>query len=117
MHRLHRDHGAAANVRLVTTEVDALAVADGSLDAAVSTMTFHEFCTPEGLAEIARALKPGGRFANVDWSAEGRGEDGPGMEDRQSAASAADLAREAGFEVLRAEERVETFVLLARAPG
>ncbi|MDZ7702591.1 MAG: class I SAM-dependent methyltransferase [Halobacteriales archaeon] len=117
MHRLHREHGLGANVRLVTTEVDCLALADDSLDAAVSTMTFHEFCTPEGLAEIARVLRPGGRFANVDWSAEGPGEDGPSREDRQTAASAAELAREAGFEVERAEERVETFVLLARAPS
>ncbi len=116
MHRLHREHGQRANVRLATSEVDLLAVADGALDAAYSTMTYHEFCTPEGLVEIARAIKPGGRFANVDWSAEGHGEDGPGMEDRQSAESAAELAREAGFEVLLAEERVETFVLLAQAP-
>lgn len=117
MHRLHRDHGLADNVRLVTTEVDALALADDSLDAALSTMTFHEFCTPEGLAEVARVLRPGGRFANVDWSAEGTGEDGPSLGDRQSAASAADLVRTAGFEVERAAERVETFVLVARAPG
>ena len=115
MHALHREHGLHAGVRLATAEVGRLPVADGALDAAVSTMTFHEFCTPDGLAEIARALKPGGRFANVDWSAAGNGEDGPSMADRQTAETAAELVREAGFTVVRAEERVETFVLLAEA--
>lgn len=116
MHRLHRDHGIAGNVQLVTSDVDFLALADDSLDAAVSTMTFHEVCTPDGLAQVARAVRPGGRFASVDWSAEGNGEEGPPLGDRQSAASAAELAREAEFVVDRAVERVETFVLLARAP-
>lgn len=114
MHRLHRDHGLDDDVRLVTADIDHLPAADDSLDAAVSTTTFHEFCTPEGLAEIERVLRPDGRFVNVDWSAEGTGEDGPSMADRQSAASAAELVREAGFDVERAEERVETFVLVAR---
>ncbi|MFB6353036.1 MAG: class I SAM-dependent methyltransferase [Halobacteriales archaeon] len=117
MHDHHRRHGQPANVRLVTGEVDALPFADDSLDVAVSTMTFHELCTPRGLAEVARVLRPGGRFASVDWSAEGEGNDGPGMADRQSAASAAALLREAGFTIERAEERPETFVVLAMAPG
>lgn len=116
MHVLHREHGQFGNVDLATAEVDALPLADDSVDVAVSTMTFHEFCTPTGIAEVARVLRPGGRFANVDWSAEGAGEDGPGMADRQSAESAAALVREAGLEVIRAEERPETFVLVATAP-
>lgn len=116
MHGIHRQHGQIGNVELATAEVDAIPLATDAVDAAVSTMTFHEFCTPEGLEEIARVIRPGGRFANVDWSAEGAGEDGPGMADRQSAASAAALVREAGFAVERAEERPETFVLLARVP-
>lgn len=116
MHRLHQDQGVPTNVRLVTAGVDAIGLADDTLDAAFSTMTFHEFCTPESLAEVARVLRPHGQFANVDWSAEGTGEAGPSLSDRQTAASAADLIRDAGFVVERAEERVETFVLLARAP-
>jgi ubiquinone/menaquinone biosynthesis C-methylase UbiE len=116
MHARHRREGQHGNVRLVTAEVDALPLAVDSVDAAVSTMTFHEFCTPTGLAEVARVLRPGGRFANVDWSAEGAGEDGPSMADRQSADSAAALVRDAGFAMERAEERPETFVLVATAP-
>lgn len=117
MHEHHRRHGWLDNVRLMTGEVDALPLADDTVDAAVSTMTFHEFCTPAGLDEIGRVLKSGGRFASVDWSAEGAGADGPSMDDRQSAASAASLVRAAGFTVERAEERPETFAMLARVPG
>lgn len=115
MHDLQRERGVPENVSLVTAEVDALPLADDSIDVAFSTMTFHEFCTSTGLAEVARVLRSGGRFVTVDWSAEGDGADGPPMGDRQSAASAATLVREVGLEVARAEERPETFVLLARA--
>lgn len=114
MHDRHRDQGVAGNVRLATADVDALPIADGRLDVAVSTMTFHELCTPTGLAEVNRVLRPGGRFVNVDWSAEGEGVEGPPMAERQSADSASALVRAAGFEVERAEERPETFVLVAR---
>lgn len=116
MHRHHRQRGVAPNVRLLTAEVEALPLGDDRLDAAVSTTTFHEFCTPRGLSEVARVLRPGSRFVNVDWSAEGTGEDGPPRAERQSARTAAELVREAGFEVERAAERPETFVLVARAP-
>lgn len=117
MHQLHHDHGVAVDVRLVTAEIDAIPLADDSLDVAVSVMTFHELCTEVALAEVARVLRPGGRFVNVDWSAEGSGEDGTPMEDRQSAESAATLVEAAGLIVERAAERLETFVLVARAPG
>lgn len=116
MHDLHVGHGVPANVRLVTADVDALPLADSSLDAAVSTMTFHEFCTPTGLEEVARVLRAGARFVSVDWSAAGEGEAGPSKDDLQSAASASALVEKAGFAVERAEERPETFVLVAVAP-
>lgn len=117
MHDLHRRHGQAENVRLVTADVDAVPLASDSVDVAYSTMTFHEFCTPAGLDEVARVLRPGGRFVNVDWTAEGEGAEGPPLAERQSAASAAALVRDAGLEVERAADRPETFVLVALAPG
>lgn len=117
MHELHREHGRLDDVRLVTGDVDALPLADGSVDVAYSTMTFHEFCTPGGLEEVARVLRPGGTFASVDWTAEGEGVDGPPTAERQSAGPAADLTRDAGFAVERAEDRIETFVLVCRAPA
>lgn len=116
MHERHRDHGVPANVPLLTADVDALPFPADSLDVAFTTMTFHELCTPAGLGEVARVLRPGGRFVSVDWSADGEGADGPPRAERQSAASAAELVREAGFAVERTEERPETFVLVAVAP-
>jgi len=116
MHDEHRRYGVADNVRLVTAEVDVLPLADESVDVAYSTMTFHEFCTPTGLAEVTRALRPGGRFIAVDWSAAGSGDDGPPTGERQSAASATDLLETAGLAVETTVERPETFVLVARKP-
>lgn len=114
MHELHRDHGLAANVSLLTGDVDALPFADDSLDVVVTTMTFHEICTPEGLEEVARVLQAGGRLVSVDWSADGEGEAGPPREERESADSATALLERAGLVVERAEERPETFVVVAR---
>lgn len=116
MHDRHREHGVPATVSLVTGEVDALPFADGCLDVAYATMTFHEICTPRGLEEVARVLRPGGRLVSVDWSAVGEGAAGPPKDDLQSATSAAALVEDAGLVVDRAEERPETFVLVARAP-
>ena len=116
MHDRHRAEGVAEDVALVVGDVDALPFADDGLDAAVATMTFHEICTPAGLEEVARVLRPGGRLASVDWSAAGEGEAGPPKDDLQTAASAAALVEDAGLVVERAEERPETFVLVAAAP-
>lgn len=116
MHDLHRGEGVPANVTLVVGEVEALPLADGSLEVALATMTFHEICTPTGLEEISRVLRPNGRLVSVDWSAVGEGEAGPPKDDLQSAESATTLVEDAGLVVERAEERPETFVLVARAP-
>ena len=42
-----------------------------SIDAAFSTMTYHEFASDDALAEIDRVLAPEGRLVIVDWSATG----------------------------------------------
>jgi len=113
MHDLFRDKGVPGNVSLLSADADDLPVREGALDGAFATMTFHEIATERALAELARAIAPGGRFAAVDWSAAGVGEAGPPVGDRQSAASAADMLEAAGFTVERAGERPETFALVA----
>lgn len=115
MHELHREHGQASNVSLLTGDVDALPFADDSADVVVTTMTFHEVCTPAGLEEVARVLRSGGRLVSVDWSADGEEEAGPPREERESADSATALVERAGLLVERTEERPETFVLVARS--
>ncbi|WP_255196022.1 class I SAM-dependent methyltransferase [Halorarius litoreus] len=113
MHDHYRAKGVPANVELVTAEAGDLPLDDGAVDAVVSTFTYHEFASPDALAELRRVLRPDGRVGIADWSANGRGETGPPTTERFAAADAATTFEEAGFTVTRVEERRETFVLSA----
>jgi len=116
MHDRYREKGVPGNVRLVTADVNDLPFDDGDLDAAFSTMTFHEFGSAEALSELARTLSPGGRLVTVDWSAAGAGEDGPPRAERFDLGDAASRLADADFRVCRGEERRETFLCVAVAP-
>ncbi|MBZ6496866.1 class I SAM-dependent methyltransferase [Natrinema longum] len=113
MHEYYREKGVPENVDLVTSDVSDLPFADGDVDAAFSTMTYHEFASDEAIAEIRRSLAPSGRLVIVDWAATGTGEAGPPVEERYSADEAADALREAGFEIEHEAVRPETFLLIA----
>jgi ubiquinone/menaquinone biosynthesis C-methylase UbiE len=113
MHGLYREKGLPATVETVTAEVGDLPFADDALDAAFSTMTYHEFATTESLAELARVVRPGGRVVTVDWAADGDGESGPPREERYALQDAVAGFSEAGFRVARAESRHETFACVA----
>jgi ubiquinone/menaquinone biosynthesis C-methylase UbiE len=120
MHDIYREQGVPASVDLVTAEVEALPFADGALDAAFSTMTFHEFATDEALAELARVVRPGGRVVTVDWSADGDGADGPTTDERYDLGHAVSAFADAGFATTHAVARRETFVSVVRrepSPG
>jgi ubiquinone/menaquinone biosynthesis C-methylase UbiE len=112
----HREEGLAGNVHLVTGVADALPFAADALDAAYSTMTFHEYATEAALAELARVLRPGGRLVTVDWSRTGPGDAGPPRDERFGLGRAVELQTDAGLVVERAADRVETFVSVSRAP-
>ena len=114
MHDRYREKGVPENVGLVTAEVEDLPIPDDTLDAAFSTMTYHEFATPAALAELRRVLGPDGRLVTVDWAAEGAGESGPSREERFALDEAVEHHRDADFAVERAEARPETFLLVAR---
>ncbi|WP_435551476.1 class I SAM-dependent methyltransferase [Natrinema sp. CGMCC1.2065] len=113
MHEYYREKGVPENVDLVTSDVSDLPFDDGDVDAAFSTMTYHEFASDEAIAEIRRSLAPNGRLVIVDWAATGTGEAGPPVEERYSADEAADALREAGFEIEHGAVRPETFLLIA----
>jgi SAM-dependent methyltransferase len=132
MHELYREKGVPENVELVTADIGTLPFGDGKLDAAFSTMTFHEFAGSgdggdaeesdgtvgsEDLAgaerEVARVLRDGGRFVVADWTANGDGESGPPVAERYDREEAVELLENAGFDVPRADERPETFLLVA----
>jgi ubiquinone/menaquinone biosynthesis C-methylase UbiE len=116
MHDRYREKGLPANVETITSDVEGLPLETDRLDAAFSTMTYHEFASPEAIEQVARALRPKGRFVIADWSAEGDGDAGPPADERYAAADAIAALREAGFEIDRETTRRETFLLVARAP-
>jgi ubiquinone/menaquinone biosynthesis C-methylase UbiE len=114
MHERYREKGVPESVELVTAEVADLPLDDDSLDAAFSTMTYHEFASEAAAAELARVIRPGGRLLTVDWSRHGEGESGPPRDERYDLGHAASLLSDAGFTVSGAESRRETFRCVAR---
>ncbi len=116
MHELYREKGVPENVELVESDVADLPLGAGELDAAVSTMTFHEFADADAIGEIARVVRTGGRLAVFDWSADGNGASGPPVDERYGATEAVAMLEAAGFEVVHETTRTETFVIVARAP-
>jgi ubiquinone/menaquinone biosynthesis C-methylase UbiE len=114
MHDHYREKGLPANVELVEADAADLPFGADTLDAAFSTMTFHEFANADALAEVGRVLRPGGRLITVDWDRDGAGEAGPPRDETYSLDDAIALQTDAGFVVERAERRPETFVAVAR---
>ncbi|WP_396612623.1 class I SAM-dependent methyltransferase [Haloferax sp. S1W] len=114
MHDFYRENGAPENVAFVTADIASLPFDDDALDAAFSTMTYHEFATDEALAELARVVKPGGRVVTVDWTATGEGHAGPPTDERFALGDAVADFEAAGFTVTHGATRHETFVCTAR---
>ncbi|KAB1188432.1 MULTISPECIES: class I SAM-dependent methyltransferase [Haloferax] len=114
MHDFYRENGAPSNVEFVTADVASLPFDEDHLDAAFSTMTYHEFATDESMAELARVVRPGGTVVVVDWSTTGEGEAGPPTDERFGLADAIDAFESVGFTVTHGETRHETFVCVAR---
>jgi ubiquinone/menaquinone biosynthesis C-methylase UbiE len=117
MHDLYREKDVPESVSFVTAEVADLPFGDDALDAAFSTMTYHEFAGEAALTELARVLRPGGRLGIGDWTSAGEGAAGPPLEERFDAATAREQLEAVGFDVMRTEDRRETFVLAARLEG
>lgn len=113
MHEYYEEKGVPQNVELVTTGVEDLPFETNSIDTAFSTMTFHEFMSDDALAEIHRVLAPTGRIVIGDWTATGTGENGPPLDERYTADTAADALRDHGFDVEHQFSRPETFLLVA----
>ena len=116
MHEYYREKGLPESVELVTSGIEELPVDDAALDAAFSTMTYHEFAGDDALAALARVIRPGGRLVVFDWAADGEGDSGPPLAERYSASEAAAALVEAGFEIETEQSRVETFCVIAVRP-
>jgi len=113
MHEFYREKGVPDNVSLVTARVADLPFATDAIDAAFSTMTYHEFASDAAVREVSRVLAPGAQLAIVDWAATGSGEAGPPLDERFSAEAAVDILRDAGFTMRHTAVRPETFLLVA----
>ncbi|MEF8800503.1 MAG: class I SAM-dependent methyltransferase [Halolamina sp.] len=113
MHEQYREKGVPENVDLVTTDVADLPFDDNALDAAFSTMTYHEFASEESLGELARVIHPGGRLVVADWAASGEGESGPPADERYGLGDAVTALEEVGFTVEFEAIRTETFLVTA----
>lgn len=113
MHDYHREVGVLENVELVAANVGSLPFATDDLDGAFSTMTHHEYATDKAMAELARALRPGGHLVTVDWSATGAGENGPSIDERFAPDEVTNQLESAGFTVNRVHERPETLAVVA----
>lgn len=115
MHEYYRQKGLPENVELVTSGIETLPFDTGRLDAAFSTMTYHEFATETALTEIRRVLGDAGRLVVVDWAATGSGEAGPPLDERFSATEAAEALRDSGFRIEHEASRPETFLLVGQS--
>jgi ubiquinone/menaquinone biosynthesis C-methylase UbiE len=113
MGKYYREKGLPEAVETVTAAIADLPFEEGAIDAAFSTMTYHEFAARDALAELARVLRPGGRVGVVDWTAEGTGEEGPPLEERFDLDRAVSDLEALGFEITGASARRETFTLAA----
>lgn len=114
MHEFYREKGAPDSVEFVTADVSSLPFEDDELDAAFSTMVYHEYATEAAFDELARVVRPGGRVVTVDWSKTGTGEDGPPTDERFGLGDAVSAFETHGFDVTEATNRRETFVCVAR---
>jgi ubiquinone/menaquinone biosynthesis C-methylase UbiE len=113
MHDHFIENGVPDAVDLLTAEVADLPFDAATLDAAYSTMTYHEFVSEDAVAELSRTIADGGRLVIVDWSANGEGAAGPPLEARYSLDDARSTLENSGFAVVDGEERPETFRLVA----
>ncbi|WP_436934784.1 class I SAM-dependent methyltransferase [Halovenus marina] len=112
MHEYYRAKGLPESVELVTSGVEELPFETDQLDAAFSTMTYHEFASDEAIAEVNRVLAPGSRLVIADWAATGEGESGPPLSERYTAEDAVEMLRSHGFSIGHEAVRPETFFLV-----
>ena len=113
MHRQYRERGVPENVSLLTADGGSIPLKSDSVDATVSTMTYHEAASEKSLTALYRVMSPDGIVVVVDWSRAGNGDSGPPRDERYDAATAAQAFTDAGFTVEHATERSETFQLVA----
>lgn len=93
--------------------IEHLPIRDGTIDIAYSTMTFHEYASRTAHERVRDVLGPAGRLVTIDWTSEGTGADGPSLDERFTLGEAVSQLQDAGYHVSRAENRTESFLIVA----
>ena len=105
-------------VAVEMTDPHTLPVADRTLDAALMVSLYHELDDrPRFLAELGRALRPGGLLAVADWRPEGTADHGPRPQHRVPVDVVLRELASAGFEHLETHQVYQDhWVVTGRAP-
>ncbi|MDP9050862.1 MAG: class I SAM-dependent methyltransferase [Acidobacteriota bacterium] len=93
------DDAAILNVELIHAEAGNTTLPTGSCDLFFAANVWHEFDDCDAvLREAARALKPGGLIAILDWQTDAPPEPGPPLNHRLHSSTAVDALRFGGFQ-------------------
>ena len=120
--RKRAEKDGVKNVTLVEGRAKETNFQDGCCDAIFMRNVYHHFDDPPAMnASLLQSLKPGGRFAVIDFTPpptpEGENPPGKRGEDNHHGITAATLEKElraAGFEILSAETRNRAVLVVAR---
>lgn len=110
MHEYYQNKGVPENVELVHSRASTVDIDEADL--VVSILSAHEIDLEAALATFEAILGGSGRLFIVDWSANAETDGPPPREKRYTAAETAEVVGRR-FEVVEAEERYDTFRLVA----
>ncbi|MFB6175463.1 MAG: class I SAM-dependent methyltransferase [Candidatus Nanohalobium sp.] len=111
MHDFYRDKGVPENIELVNSKASNIDIEEA--DTIVSLFSFHEIDVEKALKKFSQILEEDGKLVIYDWSSEGETDEGPPKEKRFNADSASEKL-ENFFDVKFAEERYDTFKVVAK---
>jgi ubiquinone/menaquinone biosynthesis C-methylase UbiE len=111
MHEFYREKGVPGNVELIHSRASEVEL-DEEVDTIVLILSLHEINLENSLKHFSRILTDGGKILIIEWSANAETDDIPPREKLYTCKEASDRISEF-FDVLDAEERVDTFKIKA----
>ncbi len=100
---------AAGNIEIIQGEAEQIPMGDATVDAVICSMVLHEVDPPEqGLREIRRVLKKGGRALCIEWERV-ETESGPPQSHRMASTEMVSILENMDFKVLSRQPWTEAF--------